>query len=57
MREPGSATRRYAKRTSAERGVSARADAVKAALANEADLELHDLELDENVVQAPWRST
>ena len=38
---------------SAERSVSrASADAVKAALTTEVDLELHDLELDENVGQA-----
>jgi len=55
MREPGSATRvaMLSGGPSAERGVSrVSADAVKSALANEADLELHDLELDENVVQA-----
>ena len=55
MREPGSATRvaMLSGGPSAERGVSrVSADAVKAALANEADLELDDLELDENVVQA-----
>ena len=38
---------------SAERGVSrVSAEAVKAALTNQPDLELHDLELDVNVVQA-----